>query len=938
MCVYQNVRGLNTKINTFFKSVSHGEYDVVALTETWLQDDVKTSEIFPDEYIVFRKSRDVISTQLNRGGGVLVAAKQHLNAEHVDLREFNSQFPSIDIVACKCLLKFKKLFIFAVYIPPSISLNELEYFFECLEQLDNVFDNKVIIFGDFNVPSFNSPNLNSRDFCIINNFLQYTDLIQCNNIVNDSGRLLDLVFSNIDCQITRDNVPLVEEDLHHPTLNVILNNLSFKNSQPFQNHDNYESFNFRQANYPQLYETILDTDWSFLKGCTDVDNAIDLFYSKIYQMFDKFIPKKKNYRRKFPTWYNSRIINHIKLKEKAFKRYKNNRNAQSYKEFSDLRALIKEEINVAFKNYVSSVESSLKDNPGKFWTYFHNKNNNSRIPGVMNYKDESLQNPKDIVDNFAKFFESVFIESSEPRNEHLSTINPNVIQLDNITYDEIILGGKKLKNKLTSGTDNIPSFLVKDCIGCLAYPLEIIFNKAVKAEKFPSRWKEAKIIPIHKAGTKSEITNYRPITILSNFAKLFEIVVYNRIYFSVKNIISDTQHGFMSLRSTATNLAIITQYISNSLDVQRQVDVIYTDISKAFDRIDHEILIQKINGFGLNKNSVQFIRSYLTNRKYAVFYNGCQSNAFIARSGVPQGSNLGPLLFLMFISDLESVITCEKLFFADDLKIFMEINSTEDCLTLQSNINNVSNWCLANKLDLNIDKCKVISFTRKMSYRIHPYKISENILLRVNSITDLGIIFDQKLTFIEHINNLCSDASKSLGFIIRNCREFTDLNSIKILYFSYVRSKLEYCAIIWNPLYSCHKQLIESIQKRFLKYLVFKEDAIYPDRGLEYCLFLNRFNFESLEFRRKCLSLTFLYKLVHQKINCADLLAQINFHTPKMGSRQHKDFFTRKANTNILIKSPLHFMCSQFNEISKFCDIHFSSLKTIISVASQILK
>lgn len=884
---------------------------------------------------MFRKSRDLTLTQANKGGGVLLALKQHLNAEVVDLIEFNSQFPTIDIVACKCLLKFKKLFIFVIYIPPSVSLNELEYFLECFEQLNNVLDNKIIIFGDFNVPSFNSANLNDRGFCIINNFMQYMGLSQFNNILNDSGRLLDLVLSNVNCQVTRDIIPLVNEDLHHPTLTVIFNNLSLKNDESFLFNDHSQAYNFRQANFPQLYEALLDFDWSSLKECNDVNITVDMFYNNLYQIFEKFVPKRRIHKRKFPSWYTSSIISKIKLKEKAFKRYKKNRNTQSYNEFSTLRTVIKKEINETFKTYVSSVEFCLKDNPEKFWSYFHTKNNSTRIPGVMNYENISLQDPQDIINSFAKYFESVFKESSELSNEIITTINPNVIQFSNITYNEIIQGGKKLKNKLTSGPDKIPSFIIKDCIGCLAYPLEIIFNKAVETMKFPSRWKVAKIIPIHKTGIKSEIKNYRPISILSNFAKLFEIILFNRIYHSVKNIITDTQHGFMSLRSTATNLAIITQYISSSLDIQRQVDVIYTDFSKAFDRIDHGILIQKINAFGFSNQSISFIKSYLANRKYCVYYNSCQSEMFSARSGVPQGSNLGPLLFLMFINDLEKVITCKKLFYADDLKIFMEVTSTEDCLKLQANIDNIAKWCLKNKLDLNIQKCKIISFSRKVSYINHPYKITQNLLSRVDSVTDLGIIFDQKLTFNEQVNSLCSDVRKSLGFIIRNCQEFTDPNSLKTVYFSYVRSKLEYCAIVWNPLYTCHKQLIESVQKRFLKYLCFKVDGIYPDRGLDYNLFLHRFNFESLEYRRKCISLTFLYKLVHEKIDCPDLLSQINFYTPRLGLRQHKDFLTNRANTNILIKSPVYVMCNQFNEISKFCDIHFSPLKHIICLTSQ---
>ena len=407
------------------------------------------------------------------------------------------------------------------------------------------------------------------------------------------------------------------------------------------------------------------------------------------------------------------------------------------------------------------------------------------------------------------------------------------INIDCVTEIEIQNEITKLKNKMTSSLDLIPSFLIKDCSNVLIKPLLIIFNLALKTSTFPDTWKRAKICPVFKAGVSSIISNYRAIAILSNFAKVFEIVLYNRIYLPVSKRISLCQHGFMSHRSTVTNLAIFTQFASHAIDESGQVDVIYTDFSKAFDRIDHTILFSKLGSWGLSSSLLSFMQSYFTNREQFVSYNGFNSEPFITTSGVPQGPNLGPLLFLLFIDDITLTIdNSDKLLFADDLKIYKKITCSEDCLLLQNYINQIQRWCLNNRLHLNPSKCKVVTFTKKHSSIENLYFIDGMLLSRFNSTKDLGVVFDSKLSFIDHIHLKVTEATKMIGFIIRNCKMFTNIKPLKILYFSYVRSKLEYGSLIWYPYYINHKLALENVQRKFLKFLSFKIDSFYPERGI----------------------------------------------------------------------------------------------------------
>ena len=479
--------------------------------------------------------------------------------------------------------------------------------------------------------------------------------------------------------------------------------------------------------------------------------------------------------------------------------------------------------------------------------------------------------------------------------------------------------------------------MVKDCAGVLAVPLCILFNLALKTKTFPSHWKEAKVCPVFKNGERAAVDNYRAISILSNFSKVFEIVLYDRIYLSVRNQISTYQHGFMSNRSTVTNLAVFNQYISNILDNKGQVDVVYTDFSKAFDKIDHRLLLNKLTKFGFHPHAINFLKSYLCNRQQYVAYNGFESAHYIVTSGVPQGSNLGPLLFLLFINDLDDIIDCSKLFYADDLKIFSAITCIDDCRKLQSELDHIQSWCIDNKLYLNTSKCKILSFTRRQIAYEYAYNIDNKSLSRCNTYKDLGVMFDLKLSFNDHITLKVSEAMKSYGFIIRNCKKFTDIEVLKILYFTYVRSRLEYAALIWYPYYNCQKLVIERVQRKFLKYLAFKTDGIYPERGISYSYLTDRFNVTSLDHRRICISLVFLHKLLHNMIDCPVLLSDINFNVPRINLRQNLTFRCKIPRTNILSKSPLHVMCENFNNLCHLCDIHHCSLNNLIDVAMQHL-
>ena len=587
----------------------------------------------------------------------------------------------------------------------------------------------------------------------------------------------------------------------------------------FTANNNNKVYNFKKADYPSLYNAILNTDWTFLENFEDVNAATDEFYIKIYELLDNYVPVYKCHKRKYPKWYTPDVIRNICKKNKHFEKYKKNKSEYHLQEFKRLRSIIKIQIKLSYDTYLTNVQSSINTNSGYFWSFIHSKKQHSRIPSKMTYEDVQYEDEQEIVDTFGKFFSSVYLKPDELDIDSDKTDiiinNYNVLNINSVSVSEITDAIKKLKNKMTSGFDMIPSFIIKDCAFVFANLLQILFNMALKTNNFPKSWKFAKVCPVFKNGDSTCVSNYRAIAILSNFAKVFEIVLYNRIYSSVSQQISLSQHGFVSNRSTISNLTVFTQYISDHIDKLGQVDAVYTDFSKAFDKIDHALLLNKLQNFGFGTRLILFFKSYLFDREQYVSYNGYRSKVFLATSGVPQGSNLGPLLFLLFINDLCCQINCNKLLFADDLKIFNSINSEDDYDSLQADINKLQDWCVLNKLHLNISKCKVLSFTNRRTSFVYDYSINGVILSRCTDTKDLGIIFDYQLSFKKHINSRTSEAMRMLGFIMRNCKNFNNLQALKILYYSFVRSKLEYGSIIWNPCYTYQKILWKKFSVNF---------------------------------------------------------------------------------------------------------------------------
>ena len=316
---YQNVRSIRSRVNEVFFCLNVSDYDVICLTESWLDSSISNCEFMPSSYCVFRADRNFTCSNRQRGGGVVLAVSDKFPVSSVDLSVFDA-FHLIDIVACKLCCGRSSLFIFVIYIPPDVSIQEYELFLECFENIAVELDN-ILIIGDFNAPTF-SNNVKDSKSNLVFNMMSFLNLTQYNNIRNCNKVLLDLVFTNYGkCLVEQDTCPIVPEDRHHPALNInlVLKTGTYENLSMCTD---VKTYNFKKADYVSLYNGLLTTNWDVLYESTNVNSACETLYRILYSLFDKHVPLFKCSKFSFPSWYTTELRQQIILKHKVFREIK----------------------------------------------------------------------------------------------------------------------------------------------------------------------------------------------------------------------------------------------------------------------------------------------------------------------------------------------------------------------------------------------------------------------------------------------------------------------------------------------------------------------------------------------------------------------------------------------------------------------------------------
>lgn len=919
-------------------------FQLYAIVETGFHSGVYNAEFFANDFVVFRCDRSPLNSSKLTRGGVLLAVYSSLRSERI----FVPGCETIEFLCVKVFMCKKTYYFIVLYIPPRSSIDIYLNHIDCISEIVNMShcNDTIVVLGDFNLPNIiwsvdsesleilPSNVLSANDSAVLDALFSF-NLKQINLYSNDNNSFLDLIFvNNTEClSVFESLTSFKNNDSDHNSLEIEfhVNNVNEK-CREFSTGDLF--YDFKACDSHGLSEFLRCICWNDLFHNNEIDINVKLFNDLLFVAFDRFVPLRRKRNYSYPPWFDSDLINLRNRKNKAYYRLRTNDCDYNKSIFVSLRDQFKSEFNTKYLLYIRMIEANIKQNPKLFWKFANDKRSTAGFPSIMNYNGIQLNTVSEICTSFASFFQSVYKDNSSLIVEEPCVSNCQFnIPFLSITEDDIC--NTLLDFNDGCGPDGIPSSILKCFASYIATPLCYIFNQSLVNSYFPTAWKLSHIVPIYKKGNRSDVCNYRGISILSSIPKLFELIVTKHLAFHTKEIISCFQHGFTSGKSTSTNLLQFTKFAVESLESQAaQVDSIYFDFAKAFDSIDHTIIIKKLSEIGFAPNFLKWIASYLVGRRQYVLLNQVKSDYIYCHSGVPQGSHLGPIIFLLFVNDIPNIFKfCNCLLFADDLKIFKRIQSLNDAELLQSEINSLSHWCSRNKLLININKCSVMSFYRTSKPVIFNYHLDGNELCRVTSIVDLGVLFDHKLTFGLHLDKIILKANSLLGFIFRMTKEFVDIFSCVSLYTSLVRSHLEYAVVVWYPQYEVYIKRLESIQKRFTVF-IYRKLGYLSDRNKPmwrqvrdlpaYESRCQNLRIDTLVKRRKIASAMFVGDSLSGRIRCPNLISAWNIYVPGRSLRQREFLFIEFHRTNYGSNEPTVSMAKIFNDCYHLFDFEKS--------------
>jgi Reverse transcriptase (RNA-dependent DNA polymerase)/Endonuclease-reverse transcriptase len=912
-------------------------YDIVLL-ETSLVCSFNDEELFDARYFVFRCDRSLSTSTKKSGGGVLIAVKRVFDVSELSTK--NQSLVEHECVKIKCDKIF--LYISAVYLAPDVGKHAYDLFVEDIEVISDNSECRdvILVLGDFNLPkirwkvddesgSVMPLNVTTDLESDLIGGLFGCDLDQTNLVPNNNGTFLDLVFTNapVDISVTNADSPLLKLDHHHKAYEIEMQVCCCK----FEAAEiRTRRYIFRMADCAAIVSDLDAVDWFSLFSGKSIDRCVDLFYEMIWNCFERHVPTKfSRIDRKLP-WMTKELDCLKNKKAKAAKKSKKSEIRCLEDESIDdckcehLRekfSLLREEYQLlhgrAYDDYRAGIEEAIKSDPKTFFGYVDLKKKRVGYPSVMHFEGRSASGPEDICDLFADFIQRTYADDvwmpSDP--------GPDVVQNDSpfgalqFTVDEVLSVLQDLDVNKGAGPDGIPPLILKNCASAFAVPLSLLFNRSLSTCVFPDRWKLSYVTPIFKKGRRNNVEDYRGVAILSAIPKRFELLVYRTMYDDLKNLISVNQHGFMKNRSTVTNLMEYASFVLNAIEKGWQVDSVYTDFSKAFDRVRHQLLLEEMS-IGIEPARCLWLKSYLTGRTQRIRIGDAVSRDVRVTSGVPQGSHLGPLCFIWFVNRISEIFDYVRvLFYADDMKLFLPVKGFQDCMKIQSDLNKLSEWCERNSLPLNVGKCKTITFSRTRYPVEFSYMLAGTVLDRVSSINDLGVIMDEKMNFSEHVDVMVGKAFAMLGFIRRLSLEFRDPYTLKSLYMSLVRPKLEYASCIWSPFYDVRVGKVERVQRRFIRYALrnlgwtdMYDLPPYEDR----CALLR---LETLAKRRSVACIMLIFDILSGRVSSPNLLSVLELNTPRYQTRDSEFLRIGFHRTNYGVHEPMSAAMRGFNEV-----------------------
>mgnify|MGYP000176344217 CR=1 FL=1 len=859
--LHLNVNSLtaNNKIDELESLCLHNNIDVICLNETKLDKTIADEDIQISGFnLPFRCDRN------RAGGGVAIYTSESLNAK---LRS-DLSIPHLESVIIEMTFNKCKTFIATFYRPPGQTLAESMSFLDCFEELiGNIIiesPHAVIITGDFNLPGISWVD-ESCSTTFERAFFNTCHGLNLQQLVTEPTRgnsLLDLVFvikDTINCSVS--NFAPISTCDHECIL--LATNICVGKGNCFKK----VIWSYGKVDYDKVHDLLSSAPWDAMFVYDNINDTCQTLTEFLSNVASECIPHKEvTIRPKDKPFMTGTLRHHMKVRDRAYKRAKKSGEDDDWAWYRRLRNEVVDLVRIAKRDYFSRVHdilSNKKTEPKKWWQTLKQACgwiSKKPVPSLID-NGSILINSVEKANCFNNYFASQWIK--DDFTSELPEIEYKTDQrLDHIiiTEDEVLSLLKKLQISKTGGPDGIPNKVLRLFSHYIHIPLTKLFNASLRTSTFPDDWKKANVSALFKKDNPHAVKNYRPVSLLCSVSKVFESCVFNRLYefLTSHNLLTYCNSGFKKMDSTVNQLINIVHELSQAIDKGKEVRMIFLDISKAFDRVWHRGLLLKLQQVGVHDPLLSWIRSYLSNRKQRVCIEGSFSDWVNIDSGVPQGSVLGPLLFLVFINDLIDDITCKVYLFADDTTLFEIVETPEGTvINFNANLKVVEEWGEKWKVDFNPDKTEEMIISTKKKKPAHDQlSFMNKPILRVNEHKHLGVTLSDNLCWDSHIKHICKKASSRLGRI-RSCMYHLPCDALECIYSSYIRPILEYASPIFDNCSGRSRAMLENVQYK-ASLLVSGAMRTSSQSKILSCL-----GWPSLAVRRKYHKLVLYYKITH---------------------------------------------------------------------------
>jgi hypothetical protein len=823
-------------------SLINFEISIIGITETRLKKDSPPTH----PIIIKNYNFEHTPTESSCGGTLLYLSNKLIYKRRDDLIIYAPNYLESTFVEI-IFSKKSNVIVGCIYRHPSMDIKEFNNKMSILLQKISNENKSVFLLGDFNIDLIQSnSDIATSDFLNLLTSYNIRPFITLPTRVTDhSATIIDNIFSNVTTnQIISGNLTTSISD-HLPQFLICPN---FNKLFIPRSHNLYRR-NFKNYNKESFKSELLKVDWNEVFNKNDVNSSFKAFISQTKLLLECHVPLKKisirSYKRQFKPWITKGIIKSIQIRnliQGKILRIKNATNIIQLKTIFKhykytIINLIKFSKKIHFKKFFSENVKNLRETWKGIKSLINVKNVNNVPPNCLQVNKTYITEPTLICKEFNNFFTNVAHELNSKihssyisHKKYLKHPNLHSLLISPTNHSEISSLISKLKPRKSIGPNSIPTNILIDFNSEFSHILSNLFNISFLNGIFPDILKLSCVIPIYKNGSKLSCTNYRPISILSNISKLLEKLMYSRLYSFLNsfNCLNEYQFGFRSKHSTCHALISITKKIKKALDTGHYVGGVFIDLQKAFDTVDHTILISKLEHYGVRGVACHWFQSYLSNRKQFVSINGYKSNNKHIVCGVPQGSVLGPLLFLIYVNDLNNSVRFSSVhLFADDTNI-LHINKSYHslCKNINLDLKGLVHWLNANLISLNFEKTELIFFSsprQKLLKNNHitKIKINNKRLYPTHVVKYLGIFIDSNLSWNFHINALRNKLNRANG-MLSIIRHYVDKTTLRSLYFAIFQSHLNYCCQVWGQIGNCNINKLLSAQRQSIRIINFQ--------------------------------------------------------------------------------------------------------------------